>query len=493
MGNGIQVKEPILKNESAAAERRKFFLVAFFEYIAKKIKLKVILFEIVIILLVALPIGAIITINMEQVLIQKTHQLSQKIVTDLSRTVSMNFDSRSMTQDAILSLKDTEGILYIGYTGILTAALEKLHLYAGVSPSSNEVAALETKYSKITGFYLNPQSLSFTNSQGITPGFEYAIPVKIEELNNKQIGLILLRFSKELIDREIDKIRGLIALITGAIIIIGILISIRGANSIVKPILKLTQMVRRFGEGDLNAKIELPYHDEIGILASTFNEMVLSIREKLEMQKFVSTSTVKMIQNSVSLNEEHESLMHGRTERVEVAMFFSDIRGFTAMSETMDPQQVVDILNLFLDVQTQIIRHFEGDIDKFVGDEIVAVFSDNQKCQRAVAAAIAVQKTIAKMNNDRKQKGLITVHVGIGINTGLVVRGSIGSKDRKDFTVIGDEVNLSARLCGAAGQDHIIISRAVYDHLPNKAHIAKLDPISVKGKSKPIEVYQVGY
>jgi len=487
MGNNIQVKDPVLSNEEKAAQQKKFFIMSFFEYLSRKIKAKVIFFEILIILLVAVPIGTIITMNMENVLIEKTHQMSRKIVTDLAKTIAMNFDSQAMTHDAINSLKDTEGILYLGYSGILTAMLDKVHLYIGTPPNTNWLAAEAEKYKSLDGFYLNPATQTFTNGQKITPGFEYVIPVSIEELNNKQIGIIVLQFSKEQIDREIGKVRGLIAIITGAITIIGIAISFRGANSIVKPILKLTNMVKRFGNGDYNAQIELPYKDEIGILANTFNEMVLSIREKLEMQKFVSSSTVKMIQTSGSQSD------MGKTKRVEVSLLFSDIRGFTSLSESLDPQEVVDMLNLFLDVQTQIIRKFDGDIDKFVGDEIVAVFDDKQKCQRAVAAARAIQKTITKINKERDEKGLFTVHVGIGVNNGIVVRGSIGSHDRKDYTVIGDNVNLTARLCSAAAQDDIMISRSVYDLLPNKAGITKLDAIMVKGKSKPVEVYKVDY
>jgi class 3 adenylate cyclase len=487
MGNSIEVKEIVSNEEERKEQQKKFFLAAFFEYMSRKIKAKVIVFEIIIILLVAIPIGTIITMNMENVLIQKTHQMSQKIVSDLAKTIAMNFDSRAMTHDAINSLKDTEGIIYLGYSGILTALLEKVHLYIGNSPATNWLESAAEKYKDLHGFYLNPATQTFTNDQKITPGFEYVMPVCIEELNNMQIGIIVLRFSKELIDGEIGKVRGLITIITGAIIIIGIAVSFRGANSIVKPILKLTNMVKRFGDGDLHARIELPYKDEIGILANTFNEMVLSIREKLEMQKFVSSSTVKMIQTSVSQNDV------GKTKRVEVSLLFSDIRGFTSLSETLDPQEVVDMLNLFLDVQTQIIRKFDGDIDKFVGDEIVAVFDGNQKCQRAVAASRAIQKTLTKINKDRLEKGLFSVHVGIGVNNGIVVRGSIGSHDRKDYTVIGDNVNLTARLCSAAAKDDIMISRAVYDLLPNKHGITKLEAIMVKGKTKPVEVYKVDY
>lgn len=215
--------------------------------------------------------------------------------------------------------------------------------------------------------------------------------------------------------------------------------------------------------------------------------MVISVREKLEMQKFVSTSTVKMIENSVSADGS------GDTSRQVVTLFFTDIRGFTAMSEKLDPQDVVNILNLFLDIQTNIIRKYDGDIDKFVGDEIVAVFTGKGKNQKAVLAAREIQKKLAKLNRQRAKDDRIEVQVGIGINTGEVIVGSIGSHDRMDYTVIGDNVNLAARLCSAAARGEIIISKSVWTSLPKKDKITPLDPISVKGKVKPIEVFRVDY
>ncbi len=213
------------------------------------------------------------------------------------------------------------------------------------------------------------------------------------------------------------------------------------------------------------------------------------------MQKFVSGSTVKMIQKTVSSNYISYDKTSKPTERRELTMFFSDIRGFTAMSEKIDPQEVVDILNQYLDVQTNIIHECGGDIDKFVGDEIVAIFDGEDMCIKAINAACEIQKKIALMNKERERKGLSSINIGIGINVGEVVVGSIGSHDRMDYTVIGDNVNLASRLCSAASKDEIIISKSVYDKVKEKGQFkfVKLEPISVKGKSNLIEVYRVEY
>lgn len=497
------------------AIRRSMF-AKLFDFLFRKIRAKVIIFEILLILFVAGMFGSIVTLNLENILTTKAHQFSERIVRDLA--MAIKFDSEPDSLDAVKSYTGIEGVIYLGYSGIIISgdSPRKTHLYIGNKPiqttnnkgkriefGSITVSIVETNQSstnkpsfiqQTTNFikilskqYRTKNVMGFQISNTIEQGFEYYIPVVVKELNNKKIGGITLCYSKSIIDKEIERLRYLIFIITGVITLIGIFISIRGANSIVRPLLKLTKLVKKFGEGDLSVKINLSSRDEIGTLANSFDNMVISVREKLEMQKFVSTSTVKMIENSVSADGS------GDTSRQVVTLFFTDIRGFTAMSEKLDPQDVVNILNLFLDIQTNIIRKYDGDIDKFVGDEIVAVFTGKGKNQKAVLAAREIQKKLAKLNRQRAKDDRIEVQVGIGINTGEVIVGSIGSHDRMDYTVIGDNVNLAARLCSAAARGEIIISKSVWTSLPKKDKITPLDPISVKGKVKPIEVFRVDY
>jgi class 3 adenylate cyclase len=520
------------KEVNMAHGRNRFFLLKILDYIIHRIKTKVIVFEMILILFVAVSIGFIITVYIAQTLTIKAHQLSERIVKDLAQAVEYNYISIPAVDEAVQSFKGTEGILYLGYNGyIISKKAAKEHIYFGINtPLSRN---LESVFPDLDDFQMSYSTEEYTKNLSLSSViirflkrawndaiymyrknilkdknadykrvteseisfFEYYMPVRVNVgPASKKIGYVVLRYSTSIINKEIDHMTFLIEIITGIIIIISIYVSIRGANGIVKPITKLTSVVRQFGDGNLTVRANLPARDEIGVLANTFDQMMLSIREKFEMQKYVSDSTVKMIKRSVTENQPlHEKDKH--TERKQVTLFFSDIRGFTSMSEKMDPQGVVDILNEYLDAQSIVIKSYQGDIDKFVGDEIVAVFESDNMCTDAVTAAMEIQRKIALLNIKREKNRLQPVYIGIGINTGEVVKGSIGSHDRMDFTVIGDHVNLASRLCSAAAAGEIIFSRNVFNMLANELRkLAKpLKPIRVKGKDKPIEIYGIEY
>jgi adenylate cyclase len=490
-------------------ERNRFFLLKLFDFLFRKIKTKVIIFELLLILFIAFSFGSVVTLKMEATLVDKAHQLCGQITRDLAKAIK--FDSLPDSDDAVGNYSDVEGILYLGYEGMIYSGgtIQNVHLFIGelisgtsdtnlqkrfiLNGATSENTTNENKLLSIINGILT--AIDFRSARRVIEfqfddkteyGFEYYAPVTIRELDNRHIGAVTLRYAKSIIDREIHRTRILIGIITLVIILIALYISLKGANNIVNPIVRLTDLVKRFGEGDLEVKISLPYRDEIGMLADTFDDMVVSVREKLEMQKFVSSSTVKMIKESVGKKS-------SETQRKTVTLLFSDIRGFTSMSETMDAEEVVEMLNLVLDLQTRIIRENQGDIDKFVGDEVVAVFDTDGMCQYAVKSAREIQSEMAKLNKTRQKEGKNPVYVGIGINVGEVVVGSIGSHDRMDYTVIGDNVNLTARLCSYAKAGEIVISKNVYVRLPKKGGIKALDKITVKGKAKPVEVYNVGY
>ena len=182
-----------------------------------------------------------------------------------------------------------------------------------------------------------------------------------------------------------------------------------------------------------------------GILSAEFNNMIIHLREKLQMQKFVSERTVSMIHEETASG----NIVLGGT-RKNLAFLFSDIRGFTAMSEKMEPEDVVTILNEYLDLQAKIIKKNHGDIDKYVGDEVMAVFSGDEMADNAIACAIEIIDQIKRLNKSKDDTGLKSINVGIGLNIGNVIQGRMGSSDRMDNTCIGDTVNLAARLCSNA-------------------------------------------
>ncbi|HWP81525.1 MAG TPA: adenylate/guanylate cyclase domain-containing protein [Bacteroidota bacterium] len=250
---------------------------------------------------------------------------------------------------------------------------------------------------------------------------------------------------------------------------------------VVKPVQIIERVATRVGEGDFSVQATVASRDEIGNLARRINEMIQGLRERFQLQKFVSQQTVEAIKKS-----DFQGVKLGGERKV-ATVFFSDIRGFTAYSERVEPERVVTMLNHCLSRQSSIVRKNGGDIDKYVGDELVAVFEGEGMVEKAVRAALEVQEDIQRNRTED------LIGLGIGINTGEMVMGAMGSDERMDYTVIGDNVNLGARLCSLAREGQILLSESsasfVRDHPEFELH--PLEPLMVKGKQDPVKVYDV--
>lgn len=288
-------------------------------------------------------------------------------------------------------------------------------------------------------------------------------------------GTIVANISTDFIKRASLKVIVISISIAILVLILSIVIIQFYMRIIVQPIIYLTNGVKEVANGNLDMKVPVTGKDELAVLGEEFNNMIRIWREKLHMEKYVSKSTVKMI------SETETGLYDEEPKRSNITVFFSDVRGFTSYSEKHDPLDVVKNLNEIFDIQVAIIEKNEGDIDKFVGDEIMAVFPTPAK---AFKAAVEIQKEMQKFNADRKE----LFEIGIGINSGDAVVGSIGSGSHFDWTAIGDTVNLGARLCGAAKAGKIVLSQDSFKKI--KTNLTPIESeINVKGKEKSIKIY----
>jgi adenylate cyclase len=267
------------------------------------------------------------------------------------------------------------------------------------------------------------------------------------------------------------------------VLMVGITLRIFMKLVVVKPLLIIGAAADKIGRGDLTVTASVKSEDEIGSLADRINTMIQGLRERLHLTKFVSEETVGAVEG-----KDMEGVSLGG-ERKDATVLFSDIRNFTSYSEKVEPEEVIDMLNSYLNTQAEVVKNNGGDIDKFVGDELMAVFKGKSMVEKAVKCSVEIQKKIAVMNKKNKKN----IEVGIGINAGPMVMGAMGSKDRMDYTVLGDNVNLGARLCSAAKPGEIIISNRAVRFLP-KSHsvdLRPLDPLKVKGKKDVIEVFSI--
>jgi adenylate cyclase len=179
----------------------------------------------------------------------------------------------------------------------------------------------------------------------------------------------------------------------------------------------------------------------------------------------------------------------------EITMLFSDIRGFTTMSDGRPAQEVVNTLNEYFEVMVDVLFQYHGTLDKFVGDEIIGLFGAPIDIPdapfKAVACACAMMHALGEFNRTRAAENLSPIRIGIGINTGNVITGSIGSTRALQYTAIGDAMNVASRLVNVAQSGEIIISEDTYRYVAHRINAVALPPVRVKGKADELRVYRV--
>lgn len=319
------------------------------------------------------------------------------------------------------------------------------------------------------------------------PVLEASIPITAR-LDDKTLRIGTARAGLSLKDLHGSIRRGkfVFAGITVVFVLLGLVISFALGKLLTRQILVLAAGMDVVSKGDLSRHVKVEAYDEIGRLSESFNHMVEKLQEKLKMEKYLSQSTLQLISRRGGVDE---FKLGG--ERRHVSVLFSDVRGFTSMSEKLDPEEVVGLLNIYLNLQAEVVYQFGGSVNKFVGDEVMAIFTDKDSELQAARSAIEMQRFIKALNKARCASGKRQINVGIGVNSGEVILGNMGSERQMDYTVIGDPINVAARLCGAAAPGQIIVSRSVAGALGKDARFTQLGPIQLKGKKDVVEILEL--
>jgi adenylate cyclase len=222
--------------------------------------------------------------------------------------------------------------------------------------------------------------------------------------------------------------------------------------------------------------------------ARSHEELSRRVVERKALERFMSSSIVEKILAN-------PDQIHLGGENQTATILFADIRGFTRMSEKMAPPKVVELLNEYFSEMTDLIFDNGGTLDKYLGDGIMAVFgapiTRPDDAARAVKTAVEMHRALAQLNQEWEARGEPQMHAGIGVNTGPVTAGNIGSSRRMDYTVIGDAVNLASRLCSNAAGSQILVSDSTFNLLGGSLPARKLQPVRVKGRETPVEVYEI--
>lgn len=276
------------------------------------------------------------------------------------------------------------------------------------------------------------------------------------------------------------------------ILIIAIIMIYFFSKTISQPINELAIATEYIEKEDYTIRVIPKTKDEIGLLSYSFNKMVKGLEERERMKdafgRFVNKEIAeKALRGEIKLGGEKKIC----------AVFFSDLRGFTAMSEKMKPEEVVEYLNRYFTLMVDCVEKTHGIVDKFIGDAVMAtwgsVTSYGNDAENAINGALLMRKALIEFNKYNKEHNLPIAKFGCGINYGEVVSGQIGSEKRLEFTVIGDTVNLASRIEGLNKPfaTDILISQDTYEKVKDIFDVVKMPAIKVKGKAEPQTIYCV--
>jgi len=276
--------------------------------------------------------------------------------------------------------------------------------------------------------------------------------------------------------------------IGAAALLAGLLVSAYFARRFAGPVRDLSEATKAIGEGRLDTRVPVRSNDELGQLAKSFNHMAEELKHKARYRELlgkVSDEAVAqaMVRGTLDLK------LGG--ELKDVTVLFCDIRGFTELTESMSPSDVIDLVNEHMTSMTGVVRAHFGVVDKFVGDEIMAVFGALKSYGNDVLHAVECARDMLAERERLNRTAHRRIEIGIGISSGEVVAGCMGSTDRLNYTVLGARVNLGARLCGSAGPMEILIDGATRVASGTGIEAELVEGLSLKGITRDVEVWRV--
>jgi class 3 adenylate cyclase len=266
----------------------------------------------------------------------------------------------------------------------------------------------------------------------------------------------------------------------------GLVVSLVLASGLTSPINALVRGAREIEKGQFDLTLPIRSPDEVGRLTRSFNEMAagLLLREKY-----------RGVLDMVADKSIAEELLNGRIElggeEREVSVLFCDIRGFTALTERMEPKEVIQMLNEHFTPLTRLVYEHHGAVDKFVGDLIMAIFGAPKGFGNDIENAARCALRMVQERKVLNQTGNYKISVGIGVASGTVVAGRMGSKDRLNYTVLGPRVNLASRLCGQAGPMEVVIDEETWRRIEGSAQAIPTPELRLKGFAAPVHAYKL--
>jgi adenylate cyclase len=279
-----------------------------------------------------------------------------------------------------------------------------------------------------------------------------------------------------------------------ASLILACLVAPLFARNLSKPLRALAEHTRVIARGDYGSRLDLDRADEIGELATAFNLMSDGLAERDKVRDLLD----KNVSPEVAAQLMRDGAVLGGEER-EVTVLFVDLRSFTRLSETMPPRDVLTLLNRYFDRMSGIVEIYHGVVDKYIGDAIMALFGAPvdfpNHADAAILAALDMQSALARLNAELATEGKTKLAFGIGINTSRIIAGNIGSNRRLNYSVVGDGVNVAARLQDLTRMSQfradIVISASTLAAAKGSYRVRPLGAAPVRGRDEAVEVFAV--
>jgi adenylate cyclase len=318
---------------------------------------------------------------------------------------------------------------------------------------------------------------------------DFGVPLSFSQI---RLGTLYLGLTQRTLDLALAAGRSQTIVITAGLVVVGIGAALGLATVLARPIRRLVDGTRTIEHGNLQVTLPVPSRDEIGFLTESFNQMTRSLREKQMITRAFGRYVAKQVVNEILKDPERLVL---REERRDVTVLFCGIQGFAPLAETLPPEEIVALLNDFYGLMIDATFKHDGTLNEFFGDGIMAFFGapirDEAHTLHAVRTALAMRVGVAELSERRVRQGQVPITVGIGVNAGEVVAGTVGTEDRMKYAVVGDAVNLAARLETRAAAGQILVTRGTWERVRAAVEARALGPLRVKGKQQEVEVLEV--
>jgi adenylate cyclase len=323
------------------------------------------------------------------------------------------------------------------------------------------------------------------------PVISFVQPVTFQEITT---GYTLVTFSQAEMNAFARETMHAIMGATLLVILLGIGIAFAMGRRITQPIDRLVHASHAIGNGDYSFRFNERRKDELGLLMDAFNEMAQGMLEKSQVKNALSRYVSPSVAREILSNLDDVGLSG---KRVDGSVVFADIKGFTQISESVRPEELVSMLNRHFTLVSSACEINMGMVDKYMGDGVMLVFGapepDLDHAFHAVTCALLIHRLVEHENRKRASRNQIPVEFRIGINTGSMLAGNMGSRSRMEYTVVGDTVNLASRLCGIANANEIVISREMYlrEDIQTRVLAGEYQGIRLRGISQPVFTYRV--